>query len=383
TEYVAQDPDHPSALLVDVIEEEFRIESVAHVNGADRTKLLARKATALFRGATFTSAQVIGRERTGRRDDQVLFSALNRVEPLERWLKAIQSANVPLAGVYSAPMMAGVLINKLNIKESNALVLTLHHGRLLRQSFFSHGKLKLSRLSSASLSNPQWLAKNVQSEIDRMRRYLERLQLVNITDPMHIYLLCEEQPLMLLRAHCHNEEPLNYHFLALHDVAAKVALKQPLSMGEGEWLFAALLSQQRPLGNYIASRGRLNYNLYYLRRALIAASLALVSATAVWSATDIYAGATLARQALQIAASTQQVILERAQEEAKRPTTLYSPRTMRAVVDTDQQLREHKPNALKILSPIGASLLEHPNRDGRRCLGYISDHNRPSKTISR
>ena len=64
-------PPAPVAVLVDVVEEAYRQETVPHVGASDRRAVLERKYARLFRGTPYHHALRQGRETEGRRDDRV------------------------------------------------------------------------------------------------------------------------------------------------------------------------------------------------------------------------------------------------------------------------------------------------------------------------
>ncbi len=361
SDYIKQDADHPSAVLVDVIEEEFRIENAPHVMGADRHRLLDRKAIALFRGLNYRSAQVIGRESEGRRDDKVLFSAINKPEVLERWLKALRLAKVPLTGVYSVAMLGAFFVNRYRIKHDNTLLLTIQSGRLLRQSFFCNGKLKLSRLTPLSGGGVAEIVTGVVNEVDRMKRYLGRLQLLNFKQPMEVCLLSGGEQLQGFQQGCRNDGQLNYHFFDLKQASTGVNLKEVPAANECEKYFSYLLSHKLPDVNYVQSSERHYYLQYRMRRWMVAVSIVLASASVLWSMADIHAGQQLSLKAGLIAAESLQMQSEYKIQMEKLPSVEYSPRIMRAAVEASQQLIEHKPRSLEALMMVGDSLVLHPN----------------------
>src|ERR1035437_5366759 len=67
---------NPAYLLLDVIEEDFRLETVPHLIGKNRRELIARKFEQFYRNTPFRQAKVLRRQTEGRRDDEMLFSAL-------------------------------------------------------------------------------------------------------------------------------------------------------------------------------------------------------------------------------------------------------------------------------------------------------------------
>ena len=83
-------------LLVDLIEQDFRLDTIPHVRGGDRRALLDRKLTQVYRATPYRYAVVQGRETTGRRDDRALFTSVTNSELLAPWLNAIaRSAPAP------------------------------------------------------------------------------------------------------------------------------------------------------------------------------------------------------------------------------------------------------------------------------------------------
>src|SRR3989338_4306104 len=76
----------PAYLLVDLIEEDFRQETVPHLIGSKRTAMLQRKIEQFYRGSPFHQATLLKRQKTGRRDDDILFSALTNPSHIMPWL---------------------------------------------------------------------------------------------------------------------------------------------------------------------------------------------------------------------------------------------------------------------------------------------------------
>ena len=67
---------HPCYLLTDLVEEDFRHETVPHLRGRDRAGLIQRKFEQFYRNTPFRQASLLQRQKEGRRDDEMLFSAL-------------------------------------------------------------------------------------------------------------------------------------------------------------------------------------------------------------------------------------------------------------------------------------------------------------------
>src|SRR5690554_4070653 len=76
----------PVIIVTDFIEENFRSESIVHVNRYDRSAILQRRLDYIYRHTPFRSARITGRESQGRRDDNILLSAITKPELIQPWL---------------------------------------------------------------------------------------------------------------------------------------------------------------------------------------------------------------------------------------------------------------------------------------------------------
>jgi len=132
-------------LLVDMIEEDFRRETIPHVNFWDRKLLIKRLVERHYREEDNIHVQVIGRDTKGRKDDQVLMSALTNTGLLEPWLARIDQYNVKVAGVWSLPLLTSRLFKSNFSGGDNTLVVTRQIRSALRNTYFRKGKLLLSR----------------------------------------------------------------------------------------------------------------------------------------------------------------------------------------------------------------------------------------------
>ena len=108
--YLARTNPVPAYLLVDVVEEEYRRDTLPHVYGRERSLLVEHRAARLFRDTPYWHVIFQGREQQGRRDDQVLYLAVTNPTLLRPWLTIMQQHRVPLAGIYSLPLLTGALL---------------------------------------------------------------------------------------------------------------------------------------------------------------------------------------------------------------------------------------------------------------------------------
>ena len=91
-EYVDKHRDISTHVVTDLIEEDFRLETVPHLRGNDQDSVMARKLSQLYRASPFRHGIIQGREAQGRRDDKVLYHAVTNPELLKPLLAVLERA---------------------------------------------------------------------------------------------------------------------------------------------------------------------------------------------------------------------------------------------------------------------------------------------------
>src|SRR5450631_1569741 len=122
---------NPAYLLVDVIEEDFRQETVPHLVGKNRRDLIGRKFEQYYRNTLFRQAKVLRRQEDGRRDDEMLFSALTNPQRISPWLDTLLTNSIPLIGIHSLPNISLPLLK--NIDSEHVLLVSWEKHAGLRQ----------------------------------------------------------------------------------------------------------------------------------------------------------------------------------------------------------------------------------------------------------
>ena len=144
---------HPVKIIVDAVEEDYRFESLPHSFGSDRAEMLNRKLKQHYRNTPYFSARLQGRDAGKRRDDRYLFCALTNPELVSNWLKPVQELGFPVVGIFLLPTVSAAMPEKLGIKQSNLLLVSLHTAGM-RLTYFRDQKLRISRLARAEAKGP-------------------------------------------------------------------------------------------------------------------------------------------------------------------------------------------------------------------------------------
>lgn len=350
----------PLAVLVDVVEEEYRQDTIPHVGAADRRAVLARKYARLFRGTPYHHALAQGRESEGRKDDRVLLTAITRPEVVGAWLAPMIAHKVPVAGIYSLPVLSERLLKRIGASGSNVLLISLQKASGLRQTFFRDGQLKISRLAHMPRLGSVPFADHLLGEVEKLRRYLNSLALISRDSPLSIYILSHGQLLTELEQHCHDSDNEKFVLLDVDQVAARVGLSEGGGTHFSDVMFARLLAGEMPANHYARPEETQYYTLHRLRVALATASLLMVLGSGGWSGINFIEGVNFKQQALD-ATQKERFYGQRYElARAKLPATPVEPDEIKTAVDAVATLKQYKPDVAALLATVGGVLERTP-----------------------
>ncbi len=350
----------PLSVIVDVVEEEYRQDTMPHVSGADRRSVLERKYARLFRSTPYHHALRQGRETTDRKDDRVLLTAITRPEVLTPWLEILNKHKVPLAGIYSLPILSEHLLKRIGAKGSNVLLISLQKASGLRQTFFRDGQLKISRLAHMPRLGSVPFAAHLMGEVEKLRRYLNSLALISRDSPLSVYILSHGQLLHELEQHCRNNEQERFFLIDVDDAAQRLGLKQSGDSHYADLLYARLLVARTLPNHYARPEETQFFALHRARVALAVASVVLLLASAGWSGINFIEGVLFKEQALD-AAQKADFYRERFEmARRKLPATPVEPREIKTAVDAISTLRQHKSSPEAALRLLGTALSASP-----------------------
>ena len=176
----------PVLIVADTVEEDYRSEMLPHVGGAARAEMVERRLRQVFRNARFTGAWLQAREKSGRRDDRYLLAALTDTDWLAPWLRVLQGAETPLAGIVPLALACQPLLPRLGASEPHVLLAYRINSRL-RLSYFQDGLLRFSRLVGSDM--PTQTPTNAADEIFKTRLYLAAQRILPRDVRLHVLLL--------------------------------------------------------------------------------------------------------------------------------------------------------------------------------------------------
>ncbi|MGE3771373.1 MAG: hypothetical protein AB7I32_00485 [Gammaproteobacteria bacterium] len=358
--YLAAAPSAPVAILVDVVEEEYRQDTIPHVFGRDRRAVLGRRFARQFRGTPYWLALAQGREAEGRRDDRVLLAALTRPELVTPWVSELLAQRVPISGIHSLPVLSRELLKQLGAKGQNVLLISVQQASGLRQTFFRDGQLKISRLAAMPRPGTVPYASYVSSELDKLRRYLNSLALTSRDGPLEIYVLSHGDMLAELEQECRDTDTELYRLVDVAELARKLKIPGEARTPYADVLFAQLLLDAPPREQYAQPDETRYYTLHRTRIGLLVAGVIMLLASTAYSTLSFVEALGLKQQALDAA---QKADFYRDRFELARrglPPTPVEPGDIKQAVDVVAALEARRATPLPWLAVLGAELAKAP-----------------------
>lgn len=198
SEYLQDAPEQITQLLVDVIEEDFRQESIPHVGARDRKALINRLLDRHYRDEEHHQVRMISRSNSGRKDDHILMSALSNFEQINPWIIRLEENQVPLAGIWSAPLLMEKFLKIQKLKKENLLVVSRELAFSQRETFFKNGRLIFSRLEKLEFNvrDSEDIDKNItalQNGVDQIRHFLTNQRIIGFVEKLYVICLVPDR----------------------------------------------------------------------------------------------------------------------------------------------------------------------------------------------
>lgn len=258
----------PARLLVDMIEEDFRRETIPHVNLFDRKGLINRLIDKHYRDERYVHAKVLDRSKMGRKDDRVLLSALTNTALLAPWLDRIEQCNARLAGIWSIPLLTDRLLRPIVGEDKHSLIVSRQVRSALRNSYFRDGKLLLSR--QAKFDKDMWDKDDFEGVIANLERgtieiynFLLNQRIMESGDYLNVYCILEQDQLEDARALASNTPQVHYTFFSLERLFDNFSIQGCENHGAAA-LFAYLCTRTNPIYDHYGTEEQKSTYYEYL-----------------------------------------------------------------------------------------------------------------------
>ena len=345
--HLIKNHDTPIFLLMDLVEEDFQRDTIPHVFGRTRKNLIERRLQQLYRDTPFRHASTQGREKTGRKDDRMLFNALTNAPLIKPWIDTILAQQVPIAGIYSTALLSAELFKKFKLSKESTLFIT-HQSAGLRQNFFQDGYLRFSRLTKLYSENPNDVAEVTRIEVEKTRLFLSNARQLQRGEPLQIVALDNLSTLQCLQNLNLSTNTADYQFLTPLDASAQLGFKAPADIQHMDALFLYFLGKNSVNTHFALQEQGGAYNLWKSRLLLYLLSAAIVAGCLFWSGASFFEAIESKRLLNQINSETQlnenryQRVIE------SMPKTDVKSHNMKAAVDLHDTLLKNRstPNEL-------------------------------------
>lgn len=359
-------------MLAEVAEEGFQVGEIPAVSGKDRTALVRRKLAQNFFGTPFSTAVPLGRGKTGRRDEKVLFSALTHPQHFEPWLAVLRQNEAPLAGIHSLPLIGTRIAAGQSIGEAGFLLVTLTRGGL-RQTFYQGGLCRFSRLTALADGGIGDAATACGVEAEKTFQYLHSQELLAGNVPFRVLILAHPGQFSQFRAHCRDSADLRFEYLDLLAVSGRLGLKTLPGDSRSDLLFLHLLARSAPAWQFAPEDERHFYRLWQARTTLLRAGLSTLGAALVFAV-----GAFV--EARETRARTAQ-ILAHATVDGERYTAMLrtlpqiplTTENLRTLTDRYEDLMRRSPGIEPALIHLSRALERFPNVEIARVDWAVTD----------
>jgi len=350
-EYLTQFANVPVHILVDAAEEDYRFETLPHAFGSDRADMVGRKIKQHYRNTPYSAAVLLGRDTGKRRDDRYLFSALTNPELIGDWLQSVAARGLPVAGIYLLPMVNAELLEKVDAKATNTLIVA-QQASGLRLTFFRDRLFRLSRLTRGDGGRPENRARYFTEEISNTRLYLHALRTMTLDEHLTVLLIDRNDELQEVAAGVARDNPsLECVRLDRRELTARLGVDVALLDAAPYAVYLHLLGLKEPRSNLAPASVTVGYKRYQGRRLIFAACGALAVAAVAWTGDDLYQMMVLRWNTEDAARQTAQLSSQYLEITRQFPRTPTSADNLQRAVEIAQKLREtrHTPQRMMIL----------------------------------
>jgi hypothetical protein len=291
----------------------------------------------------------------------MLFTALIRPDLLAPWVGQIAKHKVPLAGIYSLPVLSAALLKPLGVGMGEALLVTMQSSGALRQTFFSGGGLKLSRLAVMPNVERRSQASYVLGEIEKLRRYLNSLRLLPQDSPLDVHILGAGELLADVARHSPDSITIRHHAVPIEEFARKVGVKGRYRSPYADRMFAHVLARRPPPNQYAPASQTRYFAMHQARRWLNVASIAVLFVSLMWGASRTIDGVVASNEASTV--QRQAAFYEERYRIARErlPATPAESREMKNAVEMVGTIAAYRAAPLGMMVAVSEGLREFPS----------------------
>lgn len=354
-QFLRQHPSIPIQLIVDAVEEDFRLESMPHAFGGARKEMVGRKLNQLYRNTSYRTAQFVGRETDKRRDDRFLFMGLTNPDLLAPWVSAIEDFQAPLAGIYLKPSVSQLLVKALKLKDADLLLMTRQSAGL-RQTYFSNQNLRVSRLTPLSGLDVRQIEKLYITETEKTRLYLISLRMMSRESRLHVVFPTAEPVNEDLISQLEASQNVSCNIIGPTELARSIGLNLEWLKRFPDLLHMQMLAKHSCPGNLAPAQLMRHYQVHNLRLGINLSSVAAVLGALAIAMVNLIGTTGLNQQKQEALAQTQQQ--ERLYDEVSRnfPKTPLPGNDLKIAVALAERINDINRNPRRMMQVVSEAL---------------------------
>ncbi|HEY5762248.1 MAG TPA: hypothetical protein VIS73_03485, partial [Rhodocyclaceae bacterium] len=179
------------AVVANVADEGFHHETIPFLQSRDRAVVVSRRLNQLFQNSPLSVAVSLGYEKSRRKDEKLALLGLTNAALFDPAIKAMRAAEVKVAGIYSLPLLASAILERLKVTTTRCLLVTVQDNTI-RQTYFDNGNLVISRLAPLGDSSAIGVTHAVGTEVARFQQYLLSQRTITRNDSLDVHIVLHQ-----------------------------------------------------------------------------------------------------------------------------------------------------------------------------------------------
>lgn len=357
-------PGVPVLFMVDTVDEDYRLETLPRVRGADRRAMLDRRLRQTYRTSPFVSARLQRRQRArGQRSDDVfLLAALTETSTVLPWIEIATGLRMPIVGVFTAPTVTPTAVGPLGLNGRAQLIVS-RHAAGMRQTFLRDGQFRFSRLTPLRGTSDTSVGGGTSTgtEIINTRMYLNALQATAADEVVDVVILDQDDTLEPLReAVAGAQVPVRARRIGREELSRRLKIPRVALEATPDALPLHLLGTTVPVENLAPEALRAGYRVHQAGRWLVAAAAGVAVVGSAWILVNITATRRIESEIAARARETAELKTSYAELTRQFPATPAPAPMLKLAVDAFDHLRERARTPEDLFAAVSRGLEAHP-----------------------
>lgn len=353
--YLREQPQSLFLLVSNLAEEGYQIETIPFLQSADRKTVVNRRLGQLFMGATLATSISLGYQKTRRKNEKLLLTALTNNAVIEPWINALRASESRLVGAWSLPLLSREILERLHVALNHCVLITVQDSTL-RQSYFDQGHLCFSRVSPLTNSSVAGIAQTIAAESAKLHQYLVTQRLLPRSAPLDAHLLLPPQYSESIAASLVGSDILRFHLHDLIALSRQTGLKSLPADPRADGLFLHLAASKPPRDQLADAGLRKHFRLWQAARWIRAAGIVTGAACVLFAARTWVHSEHATSEARRLTAEAATVEARYQAIVATFPPAPTSNDTLRQVIGQYDRLRSVSQGPAPLFRELGAAL---------------------------